>query len=340
MRNTNANTLKADAFATADCKFQLGNLAGTPAGFAPSGNSVADDPNSECDENGPADPACPTARFSTGQQHRRPAGHQRPGRLQRNRRRRPGPAAATTTTPSGVARATTSSRAAPATTSRSAARVTTSSPTPAATTCPRAVRATTPSTPAPAWTSSWAATGKDFTNGGANANETFAGEGDDFVYRRPGPGRRASATAATTGRRAATSPTCCIGRQRQPVLPGRLQQARPRHPDRPGRRRRLRHGGRQRHRRGRPGHREGRRRLRLRLVEIGQGDQAQDSDLDLPIAPLDILPGRRPGQVQRGRGAVRLEPQRHPARRRRRSRPRSAAAGSSAATRWIRRAST
>src|SRR4029077_10364729 len=35
MRNTEGtNTLKADAFATADCKFQLANLAGTPAGFA------------------------------------------------------------------------------------------------------------------------------------------------------------------------------------------------------------------------------------------------------------------------------------------------------------------
>jgi len=51
MRNTEGtNTLKADAFATADCKFQLGNLAGTPAGFAASGNTVADDPGSECNE--------------------------------------------------------------------------------------------------------------------------------------------------------------------------------------------------------------------------------------------------------------------------------------------------
>ena len=30
MRNTNAHSLKADAFATADCKFELKNLAGTP----------------------------------------------------------------------------------------------------------------------------------------------------------------------------------------------------------------------------------------------------------------------------------------------------------------------
>ena len=50
MRNTNAHSLKADAFATADCKFELKFLAGTAAGFAASGNTVADDPNSECNE--------------------------------------------------------------------------------------------------------------------------------------------------------------------------------------------------------------------------------------------------------------------------------------------------
>ena len=38
MRNTNAHSLKADAFATADCKFELKNLAGTPAGFTQFGN--------------------------------------------------------------------------------------------------------------------------------------------------------------------------------------------------------------------------------------------------------------------------------------------------------------
>ena len=50
MRNTNVHTLKADAFATADCKFQLGNLAGTAEGFTASGNTVADDPASDCNE--------------------------------------------------------------------------------------------------------------------------------------------------------------------------------------------------------------------------------------------------------------------------------------------------
>ena len=51
-RNTEGtNTLKADAFATSDCKFQLANLAGTPAGFAAQGSTVTDDPTTQCDEN-------------------------------------------------------------------------------------------------------------------------------------------------------------------------------------------------------------------------------------------------------------------------------------------------
>lgn len=52
MRNTdNTNSLKADAFSTADCRFQLANLAGTPAGFASFGSTVADDPTTtDCDE--------------------------------------------------------------------------------------------------------------------------------------------------------------------------------------------------------------------------------------------------------------------------------------------------
>ncbi|WP_221177033.1 peroxidase family protein [Nocardioides pocheonensis] len=51
-RNTDGtNTLKADAFATADCKFQLSHLAGTPAGYAQFGATVADDTTTpDCDE--------------------------------------------------------------------------------------------------------------------------------------------------------------------------------------------------------------------------------------------------------------------------------------------------
>ncbi len=50
-RNTDgAEAMKADAFATVDCTFVLGSLAGTPAGYAASGSSVQDDPATSCDE--------------------------------------------------------------------------------------------------------------------------------------------------------------------------------------------------------------------------------------------------------------------------------------------------
>jgi Animal haem peroxidase/RTX calcium-binding nonapeptide repeat (4 copies) len=44
MRNTDAQSLKADVFGTADCEFELANLQGTIPGL------IADDPKSECDE--------------------------------------------------------------------------------------------------------------------------------------------------------------------------------------------------------------------------------------------------------------------------------------------------
>ena len=51
-RNTDGtNSLKADSFATADCRFQLAHLAGTPAGFAQFGSAVADDlTTTDCNE--------------------------------------------------------------------------------------------------------------------------------------------------------------------------------------------------------------------------------------------------------------------------------------------------
>ncbi len=52
-----------------------------------------------------------------------------------------------------------------------------------------------------------AGTGNDFTNGGANINETFAGAGDDFVMAGRALRTPSSATPATTGKRAAISPT-------------------------------------------------------------------------------------------------------------------------------------
>ncbi|MDH4078033.1 MAG: heme peroxidase, partial [Acidimicrobiia bacterium] len=53
MRNTNAHSLKADPFATADCKFELARITWpAPTGSAITGaGSVADDPASECNEN-------------------------------------------------------------------------------------------------------------------------------------------------------------------------------------------------------------------------------------------------------------------------------------------------
>ncbi|MFN0282481.1 MAG: peroxidase family protein, partial [Kineosporiaceae bacterium] len=52
-RNTGASNLKADAFATADCKFELSNLTGSgiAGDFITGPGSVNDDPASECNEN-------------------------------------------------------------------------------------------------------------------------------------------------------------------------------------------------------------------------------------------------------------------------------------------------
>ena len=189
-RNTDGtNTLKADAFATADCKFQLGNLRRHRRRAAPSigAGSVADDPTTtDCDENAAA--AAPAGRHDPVPRRSTPS--TRPASTARPSTTAPpastGSSAATTTTPSGVATATTSSRAAAATTSPSAARATTSSPTSTAPTCPRAVPATTPSTAVPGDDILMGGDGKDFTNGGANDNETFAGAGNDFVIAGQG----------------------------------------------------------------------------------------------------------------------------------------------------------
>ena len=91
MRNTDdANALKADVFATADCKFQLGDLNGT-AGRLPAvrrhrrrrpgheGLRRVAAPDPQAGRHDPVQVA----------QHRRPARHQRPVRLLRHRRRRP-----------------------------------------------------------------------------------------------------------------------------------------------------------------------------------------------------------------------------------------------------------
>ena len=159
-RNTDGtNTLKADAFATADCKFQLGNLDGTPAGFVAHGATVADDPTTPCLENKlllrkPDG----TIQYRAINTSTRPASTVSPSTT--------APPtttvspAATTTTPSGVARATTASRARVATTSPSVDPATTSSPTSTVPTSARVAPATTPSTVVPVTTSPWVATAR------------------------------------------------------------------------------------------------------------------------------------------------------------------------------------
>ena len=212
MRNTPAHTLKADPFATADCKFEVSNLVSPATSVGSSGilisgpGSVQDDPASECDENEQL------LRMGDGtwryrcHEHRHALRHQRPGRLQRHACRPTRSGAARTTTPSGVAWATTSSRVVTAPTSPWVVRATTSSPTSPATTCPRAVPATTPSTAVPASTSSWVATGTTSPTVAPTATSTSGAP----VTTSPSAARastRSSATAGTTGKRAATSPT-------------------------------------------------------------------------------------------------------------------------------------
>ena len=154
-RNTDdTNSLKADAFATADCRFQLANLDGTAAGYALHGFLVADDPSTpDCDE------TLLLMRMPDGTiayRQRNTVDPSAASTASRSTRARPAStasSAATTTTPSGVRPATTASKATAATTSLSVAMATTSSPTSTAPTCSRAAPATTPWTPAPATTS-------------------------------------------------------------------------------------------------------------------------------------------------------------------------------------------
>ena len=85
-RNTDGtNSLKADAFATADCKFQLGNLNGTPAGFTQFGCDRRRRPVDNRLRREPA-AAAQAGRHDPvqGDQQRRPVRNQRSVGLQRH----------------------------------------------------------------------------------------------------------------------------------------------------------------------------------------------------------------------------------------------------------------
>ena len=180
MRNTNAHTLKADAFATADCKFELKNLAGTPAGFAASGNTVADDPASECNE------TALLIRMPDGTIKYRamntvdPSGINGQSRLQRHRRRRPDLRRQRQRHLLGRP-GQRHHRGRRRRRHRTRRRRRRHHHRPRRRRRPQGRSRQRRHRRRPGLDIIMGGDGKDFTNGGANTNETFAGEGDDFV---------------------------------------------------------------------------------------------------------------------------------------------------------------
>ena len=265
MRNTEGtNTLKADAFATADCKFQLGNLAGTPAGFTAFGNTVADDPGTECNE------TALLIRQPDGTIQYRAVQQRGPVRDQRARPSTTAPtgstgsAVATTTTPSGAVAGNDvieGGSGADIALGGEGDDIITDL---AGDDVPKGGPGNDAIDAGPGLDIIMAGQGKDFTNGGANANETFAGDGDDFVYL----GQSLDAAFGDSGddwEEGGDQPDLMQGDSGNLFFLDDSQAPGSRHPDRPGRRRRLRHGGWRRHRSRRVRHREGRRSLGLRL---------------------------------------------------------------------------
>ena len=267
-RNTDGtHTLKADAFATADCKFELGHTSHGDRrhGFASLGAARSPTTRPRTATRTSCSCASRTARSSTG----RATPSTRPASTASRSTTAPpastGSSAATTTTPSGAAPATTSSRATAATTSPSAATATTSSPTSTAPTCPKGGPGNDAIDGGPGDDILMGGDGQDFINGGANDNETFAGPGNDFVIA----GQGADAVFGDGGDdwiQGGTGAGPAAGRPRRAVLrrpgPGRARQ---RHLRRPGRRERLRRRGRRRPDGAERGDRPQRRRRRVRL---------------------------------------------------------------------------
>ena len=214
---TGTHTLKADAFATADCKFQLSGItfpfSGTNTVNADGlpvikgAGSVNDDPNTDCDENQLLLRKPDGTIQYRAVQRRRPVRHQRPVRVQRQRRRRPRLRRQRQRHDLRRRPATTSSRATAATTSPSAVTATTSSPTSTVPTSSRAAPATTPSTAAPGTTSPWAATAPT----SCSAAPTTTRRSPVRATTSSTPARAqtpCSATAETTGSRAVPARIC------------------------------------------------------------------------------------------------------------------------------------
>ncbi len=181
-------------------------------------------------------------------------------------------------------------------------------------------------------------TGKDFTNGGANANETFGGADDDFIYL----GQSLDAAFGDSGddwEEGGDQPDLMQGDSGNLFFLDNSQV--------PGSDILVGQGGDDDY------DMEGGNDIGVAGpgiekvagasgydFEIGLGDPvAQDADLALPIAGLDILPVSVRDKFNEVEALSGLEVQRQAPWRGRRSRPESVAAASSAVTCWIRRAS-
>ena len=312
MRNTNAHSLKADAFATADCKFELKNLNGTAAGFNTSGNTVANDPQSECNETllllrqpdgtikyrarNTVDPSGINGQSvynGTAGEDRIFGGNDSDTFWGGDARDwieggdgadialgGDGPDIITDLNGDDVPKGGPGNDAIDA---------------------------------GPGLDIVMGGTGKDFTNGGANANETFGGDGDDFIML----GESLDAAFGDSGddyEEGGAQPDLMQGDSGNLFFVDDSQRPGSDILDRAGRRRRLRHGGRRRHRRRRPRRGEGLRRLGLRLGDRHRRPAGAGHGPRGTADPAGHPPGGRPGQVQRGRVAVRWGPQRHPSR--------------------------
>ncbi len=153
--------------------------------------------------------------------------------------------------------------------------------------------------------------GTDVLAGGANTNAHFAGPGDDFILAGQGADEVDGDSGDDwDGGRRPDRPVA--GRQRLAVL-RRPQPTRQRHHDRPIRRRRLRHGRWRRHRCRRSGHREERRRCRLRLVDRSGRSAAARCRPVVAGRRRAAADQRGPRPLQRSGSTLRLEVRRHTA---------------------------
>lgn len=178
MRNTDAHSLKADVFATADCTFELAKLQGT-------GSTVADDPASDCDE------SALLTRMSDGTLRYRTTNSVDPAGI--NGQSVYNGTSGTDRIHGGVDNDTflgndgndviEGDDGADVALGGDGDDIVTDS---AGDDIPKGGPGDDAIDAGPGLDIIMGGTGKDFTNGGANANETFGGDGDDIIYAGQG----------------------------------------------------------------------------------------------------------------------------------------------------------